>query len=89
MTKFYEEKMLNKLLDEQPKLKFEELDKILIELPKDINKIIFSYYLPVCDKCNDCCSLCAFFCFYECLRKEGDYCCNNEFNTASRKHKIF
>ncbi len=91
MTNQYEEKMLNKLIDSQPKLKFEALDRELAkhDIPKDISKIIFGYYTPVCDDCDNCCSLCCFYCFYECLRQNNrNVCCNTEFNINSNRYNI-
>ncbi len=83
--------VLEKMINEQPKLNFNQLDNVLIKykIPKDISKVIFSYYKPICDKCENCCSLCRFYCFYECLRKDNlDTCCNYEFNNSSRKYVL-
>jgi len=47
-------------------LQFDEIDKLLIELPKEINKMIYLYYDTKCNNCGDemiGCKICGdFFC---------------------------
>ncbi len=90
-TDCLKDSILTKMLDTQPKLKFEELDKELEKhnIPKDISKIIFSYYRPICDDCDNCCNLCSFYCFYQCLRQDNrNVCCSTEYHINSRKYNL-
>lgn len=83
-------KEVNYLLSTQVELKYEELDNILEEhnIPTDLSKIIFDYNSKTCNKCKECCKLCEFYCYYECLRYKAnrDVCCASEHN---EKHEKF
>ena len=39
-------------------MEFNDLDKLLYFLPKEINKIIYEYYYPLCKDCDNMTYLC-------------------------------
>ncbi len=85
----YDKEIVDSIIDEQH-ITFDKMDKLLINLPKDVNKIIYSYYSKYCKSCGDCCSLCKFYCMEECLREVSgsDICCNLEHKYLMVNHNI-
>ena len=85
----YDKEIVDEMIEQQ-NMSFDKLDTMLYHLPKDINKIIFSYYTPFCKSCDECCSLCRFYCMSECLRdvSKRDVCCNLEHKYLIINHNI-
>ena len=71
-------------------LNFKFLDEELEKqgIPKDLTELIFSYSIPYCEECKNCCSICKFYCSIECLRYErADSCCKYELNQLLKKYE--
>ena len=71
-------------------LNFKFLDEELEKqgIPKDLTELIFSYAIPYCSDCSNCCSICKFYCSIECLRYErADSCCKHELNQLLKKYE--
>ena len=57
-------------------MKFDNIDNLLIKLPKNINEIIFSYYTDYCDVCKveqEYCNGCG---LYNCMCVGATFCNN-------------
>ena len=65
---------------------FPEFDANFKFIPKVLSRIIYSYSNPICIKCEECCKLCKFYCYYECLRINRDVCCKYELEGQIRKY---
>ena len=71
-------------------LDFNFLDKELEKqnIPKDLTQLIFSFAIPYCKECNDCCSICKYYCSIECLRYQRvNACCRHELNQLLRRYE--
>lgn len=64
-----------------------DLDNILIEIPLEIVELIYQYQYPFCNECSNCCNLCKFYCYLECLRFDNrDVCCQGELNSMEYRY---
>jgi hypothetical protein len=75
-------------------LEFSVIDSLLNKLPKDINKVIYSYYDSRCGDCGDEMKICVccnhyFHIYHNCFRHKTDDCniCN-ESSCPFRKMKM-
>lgn len=85
----YKNNLLDDLIKEQNNLSFEEVDSLLDFLPKDVNKIIFEYMRGSCIKCDNCCKVCRFYCYFSCLRYNNrDICCISELKTLTSRYNL-
>ena len=64
---------------------FENIDKILFFLPKDINRHIYSFIIPICNECEKCCNICRINCYYVYDCNRGKVCCISELNLLTKK----
>ncbi len=64
---------------------FKKIDEIFIFLPKDINRLIFSFISSICDECENCCTICSINCYYISDCNRGQICCITELNLLTKR----